>query len=488
MSVKTRFESQTTVSQQVKTKARLAPEMVQSLQVLVMQAADLEEYILDAAEKNPMLEVDFENDLFGFSPMPSEEAFEGAMESFADDRVECPEKYCRSRASQGPVAGAVEWDFSRIQDQCMETETLAAYLHLQASALRLSPQDQAIMDALIEGVSEDGYFVLTSAQVAFDLEVKQDRVDILLEILRGFKPVGVAAFDLADCLLRQVEPTEPMYETIVMLIERHLSDLAEGRIGLLSRELGLPKETVIGALGVLKSLNPRPGSEFYQRPEYEYVVPDIVITCNNGSFEASVLGASTPALSINAEYARMLGDDSLPKEAREYLQKSNAEAQAVLKSLDSRKGMLEHLAAVLLRRQARFFVTEGRVLAPMTMQDVADELGVHVSTVSRAVSGKYLQAPWGCIPMKSLFTRALPKTGAQGASQQVSSNDVKSMIANIIAAEPKDNPHSDQGICDILNGYGIEVKRRTVAKYRSALGIDSQSGRKWANRAAMGNS
>ena len=184
----------------------------------------------------------------------------------------------------------------------------------------------------------------------------------------------------------------------------------------------------------------------------------------------------------------MLGDDSLPKEAREYLQKSNAEAQAVLKSLDSRKGMLEHLAAVLLRRQARFFVTEGRVLAPMTMQDVADELGVHVSTVSRAVSGKYLQAPWGCIPMKSLFTRALPKTGAQGASQQVSSNDVKSMIANIIAAEPKDNPHSDQGICDILNGYGIEVKRRTVAKYRSALGIDSQSGRKWANRAAMGNS
>ncbi|MGN0077431.1 MAG: hypothetical protein ACI36V_01445, partial [Coriobacteriales bacterium] len=430
MGVHTRYNDQVRASAELKTKGRLAPELIQSLQVLVMQASEIEAFATDAAERNPLLELNYDNELFSFEPMPAVDSMDASGSAPADESGEAAARAFKGAPGLRMESGSVEWDFSRIQDQCMQTESLQSFLHIQASALNLSPEDSAIMEGLIEGVSEDGYYEGSAGQLAFELGAEISRVEELLATLQGFQPAGVGARSLEDCLVRQVSPAEPHRELVIDVIQNHLGDLADGHQGLLARELRVSNEVMAAVIAAVKSLNPRPGAEFYQRPDYSYVFPDISVRCEHGCLEASVLGSQQPCLVLNVDYAGMLEDRSLPSDARSFLESCSAEASAVIRNLESRNSMLERFAAVLLRRQARFFLTEGRFLAPMTMQEVADELGVHVSVVSRAVHGKYLQVPWGCIPLKSMFTRALPKKGADGRSQEVSSAEVKERIVS----------------------------------------------------------
>lgn len=487
MGIQARLYEQTRAATSLKVKGRLAPELMQSLQVLVMSASELEAFVFDAAERNPLLEIDFNSELFGFEPMPSERAFEGSANSFTDDCPESFEAFDSNEHNRTSIASSVDWDFSRIKDDYAETETLQAYLHLQASGLSLSRDEFAIMEALIESISSDGYFDSSSDQIAFELGVERRQVDSLLAELQSFRPKGVAATTLADCLLAQVEKTEPHYDLIVDIIRNQLDDFMNvGDLFRSAHERGTPEEDLAQAIAVITSLNPRPGAEFYQRPDYRYAIPDIVIREENGSFEASVLGADRPCLVLSKVYSDMMLDGKLPEGAIAYLEGCYSEADRILRTLDLRNGMLQRLASSLLKRQIRFFATGGKILAPMTMQDVADDLGVHVSTISRAINEKYLQVPWACIPLKSMFSNALDKTNSEGGMDKVSSADVKSMIASIIRDEPRDNPFSDQKICEILNARGVTIKRRTVAKYRIALGFDSRLGRKQASKIGTG--
>lgn len=481
---KTAYSNQTRTAGALKTKARLAPELIQNLQVLVMPVAELESYVADAAERNPLLEVNYDNEIFSFEAIPVQGQAEGEDPSdFSPATGEAA-----SAAQEGSwrrlrmESGAFEWDFSRIQDQYVETETLHSYLRLQQGALNLDAQDSQVMAALIEAVDDDGYFSGSVGQVAFELDADIDRVKELLETLQGFQPLGVAARTLEECLIAQVSPSDPQRNLIVDLIENHLKDIATGHQGFVAKGYGVSNQELTRALASIRELNPKPGADFYQRPDCKFVVPDITVTCDGGHLEARVLGSQVPCFTYNSDYLAMLGSQQLPADARRFLEQCSTDAKQVIDGLEQRNNMLERLAEVLIKRQGRYFVTGGRVLAPMTMKDVAQDLGVHVSVVSRAVSGKYLQAPWGSVSLKSLFTRAIPKKAADGKAQVVSSADVKSMILALVEREPAEHPHSDQDICNILNGNGVDIKRRTVAKYRIALGIEPQSARRWANR------
>ncbi len=477
MTVRVTANDQTRATATTKTKAKLVPELIQSLQILVMPVAELKSYVLETAERNPMLEINFDNDLFRLEAMPQEISSGDSSDEVADtsDTDSIPANHSRRERS---IAGSTEWDFSRIQDDYLENETLQAYLHLQASELHLDEMPMKIMEALIECVNDDGYFDSTLDRVSCDLGVEIEDVEPLYEQLRSFRPAGVGAMDLSECLVAQVSEYEPHYELIVRILRDDLDAFVHGyRNAKMTQHFGAFRNELAEALAVIQTLNPRPGSAFFQKNVSEYIIPDIIITEENGNFEASVLGADTPCLSISKDYVDMMHNSHLGDEDRKYLESCSQEANLIMHNLISRNEMLESFAALLLRKQARFFLTEGKVLAPMTMQMIADELGVHVSTVSRATNGKYLQAPWGCIPLKSLFSRAIQQNAVTG-EKQISSADVKSAISSLIASESPQSPLSDQQICDILNRRGIEIKRRTVAKYRIALGFDSQSGRR----------
>lgn len=182
----------------------------------------------------------------------------------------------------------------------------------------------------------------------------------------------------------------------------------------------------------------------------------------------------------------MMEEGGLAREAAAYLSEKREEADSFLRNLEQRRQTLQRFGVFLVERQFKFFLTGGSALSPLTMQQAADALDIHVSTVSRAVQGKYIQTPWGTFPLKMFFTRAMPRVssgmglGAQATTGAVSSFEIKQMIKDLIAAEDKSHPLSDAKICAALNEKGIEIKRRTVAKYRESLGIEAQSRRRWS--------
>lgn len=515
----------------LKTKMHLAPTLLQSLEVLTLPVSDLVDYANKAAEANPLLEINYDSELFTFQPLPSEEAYQGALDAALDEHADgsdavpdrsgaagarqgdagagnphdgaagddlsagstpaggtfeerAPSDGASTRGGQGPgsIASAVDWDFSRIEDDCCETETLQEYLHLQASDLHLDPERSRIMDAVIESISEDGYFDADIASVAFELGVDEPQVSEALACVQRMQPAGVGARNLAECLLLQVEDG-PYASATRRMISGHLEDLAHNRLSRLSRSLGVSTDEVAAIKRTIMAMNPRPGASFYQRATARYVVPDIIVKRENGEFSIEVVGAGQPCLTLSDEYVDLLADDTLMKEARDYLTQKRTEAENVLRNLDQRRRTLQLFSVFLMDYQRQYFVSEGRHLAPMTMQQAADALGVHVSTISRAVQDKYIQTPWGTFPLKDFFTRALPQggDGASGAEEDISSFEIKRMIKELIAEEAADHPLSDAKITEVLNGRGIAIKRRTVAKYRSAMGIAGQSERRWAH-------
>lgn len=473
------------VDASAKTRTHVAPEFVSGLKILMLSTTELESFAEDTAENNPLLEVNFSSDVFGFDSLPFEAELEpdaiGASDEFEFIRV--------GRFEDGGRFGSsspIDWDFSRIKDDYIETETLQSFLRIQALGLNLSKEDAPVMDLLIESISEDGYFSGSVEQVAFESRVSVERVSRLLEMLKDMQPAGVAQSTLQECLAAQVSDADPHADMIVDIIMNRLSDVADGRMLPLARRYGVPIEAIRHAISVIRSLNPRPGAGFFYRPEYRYIMPDVIISSDANGLKISIPGMETPCLTLNGGYAGLLDSGDLSQESREYIKARRDEAYAVLRSLDARNALLQRFALYLVKRQTSYFLTEGRSLAPMTMQEVAGALDVHVSTVSRMVQGKYLKVDWGCIPMKRLFTRAIPRSEGSSWKGTISSDEVKRMITALVASEPPGRPYSDAALCALLNDRGVEIKRRTVAKYRDACGIPTQVARKWATEAKEG--
>ncbi len=447
-----------------KTRVRLAPNLVQGMKVLAMPLGDLASYASRAAEENPLLEVDFESDPFRIGHLP--------------DQVERVRAQRRWRADTARNAAHFEWDFSRIADSYSETESLAAYLRLQEDGLDLTEGELAVFDEIVEGLSDEGYFCGSVSEIAFEYGVSEDLVAGVLAKVQSLEPAGVAASSLAECLALQVNASFRYADQMRQILLHDLERFASNKLAELSHDYRIPQSAIVQMRSLVRTMDPRPGLAFCQRSAIQYVVPDITIRMEDGFIDAQVSGAEQPCLRLNADYLDLLEEKDLQQEALAYLNARYREARLVLSNLDQRQRMLQLFAAYLAKKQYRFFATEGHQLQPMTMRMVAKELGVSVSTVSRTVQGKYLQAPWGAMPLKSLFTRAVECRAPGSVSGEISSFEVKNAIRMLIEQEASDNPLSDAKITQILNGRGIDIKRRTVAKYRNELGIGTQSARK----------
>ncbi len=475
----TSLEMQAASHTAVKTKAKtvLAPMALQGLEILSLPVASLPDYISKAAESNPLLEVNFDDDLLAFAEMPSESDYEDAREAAEKDENKVTPPPQRFERPLYGVGG--DWDFARIQDDCVETETLAQYLRFQASMLNLAPDELKLVDSVIEGVSDDGYYTGDVGVVAFENGASLEAADRALGIVQGMQPAGVAARSLSECLALQVDERDPRREELLSLVREHLEDLAENRLSPLAKEFGISLDDMLELKRVVLNMNPRPGAAFYQRADARYIVPDLIVRKEAARLTVEVTGMGASCLSLNSDYISMMEDKGLDGEARVYLTEKREEADRLLRNLDHRSHTLERFGAFLVEKQFRFFLMGGGALSPMNMQQAADALGVHVSTISRTVQGKYVQTPWGTFPLKMFFTRALPRTDSPD-SVGVSSFEIKRMIKEIIDGEDKRRPLSDAKITEALNGRGVEIKRRTVAKYRESLNIEPQARRRWS--------
>ncbi|MCR4398689.1 MAG: RNA polymerase factor sigma-54, partial [Firmicutes bacterium] len=351
--------------------------------------------------------------------------------------------------------------------------TLTEHLMDQLYLSVLSDEERAIGEFLIGNVDENGYLRCSLADVVAETGCSPEKAAAVLETVQGFDPVGVASRDLKECLLAQLDYLGCDDALPRLIVERHLEDLAAAKYGRIAEALGCGIQDVQRAADVIRTLDPKPGRKFPGANDVNYIIPDVVVERVCGEYVVVMNDSMLPRISINPYYRRLLHERK-DAETRKFLENRFNSALWLLRSIEQRRLTLYRVTESIVKIQREFFDHGTRRLKPMTLRQVADMIGVHESTVSRAVANKYVQTPHGVFEMKSFFNSGVPSAGGGG----VSSRAIKKMLREMIEGENPTSPLSDQEIADIFSKKGIFISRRTVTKYREDLGIWSSTRRK----------
>lgn len=440
----------------------LAPRLSEALRLLALPTLELTAALTQALQSNAMLE-----------QTEPEEA--DATEHAA---AEGPDSWEHLEWSSAPAAPAPV----NPPESAEPAADLRRHLIEQLALERLSPRDHAIAVAVVDALDDDGYLREAEAEVRdglpdMDPPADDDEIEAVIQRVQRLEPLGVAARSPAECLLLQLtdRPEEtPGLEAARTLLGEHFAELGRADLPRLARLAGAAAHTVEQALRLIRALDPYPGARLAPTPA-EYLVPELIARRSPEGWRVEPNPRTTPRLSINEHYASWLaahrkgdGADALAAQLEE--------ARWLVRALAQREDTLLRVGAVLVRRQAGFVEEGPGRLAPLTLRDVADEIGMHESTVSRAVQGKSLAAPRGVIPLRHFFSAAVSKNG----DTEYSSRAVQERLRALIAAEDAAAPLSDAALAAALEKKGIRIARRTVAKYREALGLASARERRRA--------
>lgn len=446
-------------------RAHLAPAAIQGLEVLALPITELSAYVQALVERNPLL--DFDSD--GFTV-----ALDDVLQddSERDEWVSSDGDF-RPRLRMRQQEGG--FDMGRVRDECSQTETLACHLRTQLDGAAASDVPRPLIHAIIDCLNDDGYFDGSLPALCAELGCDGEVGERALAYVQGLTPRGVGARTLGECLLLQLDDGMPGAAVARLMIKESLEDLADNRTTKLMRTYHVNLDELAQIRGLIAGLDPRPGSSFSQRKDTVYVIPDLVVERRGSSFAVRVAGELAERLVRHDEYEAWV-QASGDADARAWLAEKRAEADTTLANVAQRKHTLFRFGMYLLEVQYGFFRHGQAAMRPLTMQQVADGLGLHVSTVSRIVADKHILTPWGTYPLKHFFSTALPATGAGGSA--LSSLAIKERIKELVTGEDARRPLSDATITEMLNAEGVDIKRRTVAKYREALGIPRQSQRR----------
>jgi len=450
---------------------RLSPQMLQRIEVLQLSSLDLEQLIEQELQENETLEQEVGD--------PAEAPVAEAEPSSEDgDSYDGEDEWEDRTPGEGP---------SRMDVMAATTaapETLAGNLGRQLDTLDLPQRQLAIARAIMLSLNERGWLdvPLSDVGVAIEPPATAAELEQALHVVQRLEPAGIGARDLTECLLLQLPPDKPEYELLVSLIMRHLDDIAHNRIPRIVRETGASVERVLAAIEVISHLDPIPGRRFSGALS-PHVRPDVVVRRVGEDFEISIENDWIPSLVLSRSYRQMARDRSVNPELRKHIRGKLDSAQSLIEAIEQRKNTLFRVASELVNRQADFLEHGPSGLRPLRMQEVADALAVHVSTVSRAISGKYMQTPRGIVPMKMLFTGEIPsRAGSVAASENEESTSragVQELVRGIIAAEDPRDPLSDEAIVEILKTrHELDIARRTVTKYRKSLRLGSSRDRR----------
>jgi len=439
----------------------LSPQMRQSLEVLQATALELQQMVRQELDSNPVLEEEvLEPEEAAESEEETEDAELEELRRLEDD--------WNTFSAQGSQNGDAEAEARRrhFLEGVAPAETLAQHLEKQLGRLALDPVQRRIATLLVGNLSEDGYLAATPEEVADEAGAETAEVIEMLHLLQTLDPAGVGARDLSECLRLQLARRGESQSTAARIVDGHLDLLGRKKFAEMASALRVSQDEVREAGGLIASLNPKPGRVFAGEAA-QVLAPDVVIERVGEEFVVSLVRDSVPHLRISRAYRDLLGESGGAAEVRSYLRDKIRGGKFLIKSIQQRQQTILGIAKEIAVRQ-RAFLEEGvSALAPMTMSQVADAVGVHETTVSRAIAGKTVATPQGVFDMKFFFTGGY--RAADGAA--VSSASVKDVIAAMVRAEDPRKPLSDQQIMDKLRADGLPVARRTVAKYREALGI-----------------
>lgn len=441
-------------------KLVMTPELRQAIQLLQYTSYELNEYLEEQIEKNPMLESvslgeDYEN-----------------IDDHVDKKEEIDWKEYIGKTDQYSYRPQKDKNIKEANyDNFLgDTPSLRENLMFQLNTFGIQDEDLKIGEVLIGNIDENGYLAITIELISKDLNIGVEKVEEILSIIQTFEPLGVGARNLKECLLIQIREDESISPNVEKVIEDHLEDLAQNRIQKISKKLNIDLKEVQRIYDYIKTLEPKPGRCFDGNCErVKYITPDATIEFIDGEYIISVNEATGPKLNINNFYKDLIKKEEDPK-AMEYLTTKLNSAMWIIKSIEQRRETIYNVVESILKFQKDFFEKGEKALKPLTLKDVAEDINMHESTISRTTNGKYVQTPRGLFELKYFFSSSIGSTKGER-----SSTSIKSLIEDIVENENNKKPYSDQKILEILKDKGINISRRTVAKYRDELGIPSST-------------
>ncbi len=451
---------QTKLTQKLGQRLALTPQLTQSLKVLAMNAMDLEAYIEECIESNPLLERDEQ-------AAPENAA---AAEPRAEATPEADWRETGDNRWETMYSGARNDGADMRDQQWQATQTLGQSLHEQIDQQPMDENARAIAHAIVDSLDDDGYFRMPPAELAETVGADAEAVEpVLTGIVQQLEPAGIGARDLTECLLLQLDADTDRDRLARRLLLHFPEQLFEPDEKL--AELAECDVTELAcARARLRRLDPFPGHGLHGE-ENIYIRPEIIFRRTpDGDIAIEIPGHSWQGLRLNERWQNRQWQGA----EREFVDNATREARWLLHALEQRRDTLHKVAECLARRQRAFLEYGLLGLKPLTLRDVAEEVGLHESTISRVTSGKYAETPLGLIELRRFFSAGLPTRGGG----QISVYRVQQRVKALIESEPAGRPISDQAISDRLQAEGIEIARRTVAKYRESLGIPPSSQRR----------
>lgn len=469
-----RVQLRPTLSVGLQQKLAMTPSLLQKIELLQLSRLELSEMLQTELTENPVLEEGQEQSA---EAAESAEKEERAEENPLDNDDFDYEYFFGEYLNSTPARKEYEADDDRPSFELFLAgeSSLIDHLNWQLNLTQLNPQEKEIAEYIIGNIDPDGYLTLTLEEIAEALEVSLGDVEEALEIVQELDPTGVGARDLCECLLLQLRAAGMEDSLAACLVRGHLDLVQSKDHQEIASVIECDVEEVEEALQALRRFNPRPGQK-YSSQKPQYIQPDVYISKVNGKYQINMNDDGMPKLSLNRAYRRMLKDANTNKEAKSFIKEKVRAALELIKSVDQREQTIFRVCRAIVRRQEGFLDRGLMSLKPMLIKDIAEELGVHSSTISRVVANKYAHTPQGVIELRHFFTVGLESSDGEN----VSIVQVKERIKKVIEDENPRKPMSDQQITKVLNNEGIQITRRTVAKYRDQMEIPGSRARKRA--------
>lgn len=436
------------------------PQLKQALEILKMSSEQLSEYIKKQLVTNPVLEIDENED----SSTDDRSMFESLQKLDYDSNWENEQTNYSS-------------DFNDISSFVVDKKSvhlsLEEYLLFQLHTSKLDKRQVLIGEYLINSINENGYLTIELSEIAALLNVSVLEVQKVLEYLQSFDPPGVFARDLKECLLIQLKQMNKLDCDIKKIINSHLEDLGENRIPAIAKSTGLSIKKINEIYNFIKTLNPKPGKLLCVEASVNYIVPDVIVKKVGNELEIIINKDVLPSLRINKYYKDIMSNN-INDCSSKFIKKSISDAEWLIRCIEQRFNTLRNIVESIVAIQRDFFIKGKHYLKPLTLKDISKNAGVHESTVSRAIRGKYIQCSWGVFELKYFFSKKIPNKSGRGVSSEI----IKNILKNVIDSEDKLKPLTDGEITKLLTSRGMKVSRRTVAKYRMELGLPEAGKRK----------
>jgi len=483
----------------------MTPQLQQAIKLLQLSQLELLEQLQEEMEQNPVLEATEEkHEAEAEQYAPGELSLEADMAELPQDfEPPVPENAPEYTAQDNPPE--MDWDAFLNSDQFRETlpedkgkhaehdefpsfetslvksTSLFEHLLAQVRLIRLNDAEQRIAWLILGNLNDDGYLVLPSVEgdpliaLAHEADVPLWLAERVLQRIQRLEPQGCAARDLQECLLLQLK-TQPSAQArlLATMLKRHLKLLESGNLPAIAREMKLPLDTVIECSKLLRTLDPKPGRN-HSGEEAPHITPDVYIYKHGESFTIVLNDNGLSKLRISNTYRNALQQGDLsPGATKNFVQEKLKSALWLIRSIHQRQRTIYKVTESIIKFQSDFLEKGVGHLKPLILRDIADDIGMHESTISRATTHKYVHTPQGIFELKYFFNSSI----SSSAGEDLASEAVKNHIRQLVAQENPKKPHSDQKLAELLNSKGIDIARRTIAKYRELLGILPSSKRK----------